>query len=717
MLFFNRDKAELEAEFRNPGIPETGLSIEELKNGLLRIAGQRKNAPHPLVKAELFSYLLDNMRIGVSPRDLFVTLGVWGHKLFDETILPVWEHELFSGALKKTAERSRILSDSTTVIFEFDFWHSVPDWDAILSLGFSGLLSRVEAAEKRFMECVGSNVSAENRNFFASVRLEYEAVQRLMNRICICAEQNGCNPETILALQHLRDGAPANLYECMLQIWLYYQLSEYADCIQTRSFGNLDRILYPYYVRDLESGKFTRDDIRTVFRNFMCRVSAMNYSYGHPFYFGGTNPDGSSAINELSHLILDEYGKLGIYDPKLQIKVAANTPRDFLDKALKLIRSGRNSIVFVGEPCIRNAMLAAGYSEEEARTADIKGCYEYAARGKAVETCPCILSLPDIVDKTMRTGDGFKSFDDFLQSCLRRLEKTCDECIEISNEFERYLDFLDPAPLFSGACASALEKGVDGYAKGSIYNNSNLWLMGPASAANALAMIRKYVYETQNISLDEFRKTLDADWKGRELLQLQIRNDPDKFGNGREMPDELMQQLVETAAARINGRRNSRGGHYTTALHAADYFLIWGQTSPATADGRRRGEEFSKNASVQPGSNRNGVTAMIRSVLKLNPAHFMADFPLDVMLAPSTVSGDDGLDAMRALMMTYLLHGGHAIHFNIFSTETLKDAQKHPERYADLQVRVCGWNVLWNNLTRREQDSYLIQAAANEERT
>lgn len=108
---------------------------------------------------------------------------------------------------------------------------------------------------------------------------------------------------------------------------------------------------------------------------------------------------------------------------------------------------------------------------------------------------------------------------------------------------------------------------------------------------------------------------------------------------------------------------------------------------------------------------------MIRSVLKLNPAHFMADFPLDVMLAPSTVSGDDGLDAMRALMMTYLLHGGHAIHFNIFSTETLKDAQKHPERYADLQVRVCGWNVLWNNLTRREQDSYLIQAAANEERT
>lgn len=118
------------------------------------------------------------------------------------------------------------------------------------------------------MERAGNTMTAENRDFFVSVRLEYEAVQRLMNRICACAEQTGCLPETVTALRHLRDGAPATLYECMLQIWLYYQLSEYADCIQTRSFGNLDRVLYPYYVRDLESGEFTRDDIRGGFPQF-----------------------------------------------------------------------------------------------------------------------------------------------------------------------------------------------------------------------------------------------------------------------------------------------------------------------------------------------------------------------------------------------------------------------------------------------------------------
>ena len=164
MLVFNRDKAELEAEFRNPGIPETGLSVEELKAGLLRLAERKKDGSRAVVKAEAFSYLLDNMRIGVSARDLFVTLGVWGRKPFDDAILPGWKQELFDGALREAAARARTLADNGTVAFHFDFWHSVPDWDAILSLGFSGLLSRAEAAEKRFMERAGNTMTAENRD-------------------------------------------------------------------------------------------------------------------------------------------------------------------------------------------------------------------------------------------------------------------------------------------------------------------------------------------------------------------------------------------------------------------------------------------------------------------------------------------------------------------------------------------------------------------------
>ncbi|HBC89034.1 MAG TPA: hypothetical protein DCZ94_19005 [Lentisphaeria bacterium] len=713
MTGFELDKQYLDHDFENPGNPETGLSAEAIEEGLLQLLEREKDSSHTMIKAKAFSYILDNMRITTSPQDLFVTLGVWGRKPFEKTIQPIWEKSLFENVLKDSLPHRQKLDETGVVQFFFDFWHTVPDWDAVLTLGFSGLQARAEEAEKRFFERVGSAMTPENRDFFSSVRIEYEAVQRLMDRICIRAEKSGCGAETAEALRHLRDGAAETFYEALLQIWLYFQLSEYADCIQTRSFGNLDRVLYPYYVSNLKSGALTRQDVRMIFRNFMHKVSSMHYYVGHPFYFGGTNRDGTSVINELSYLILDEYGKMGIYDPKLQIKVAENTPRDFIDQALSLIRSGRSSIVFVGEPCIRKTMIAAGYSEEEARTADIKGCYEYSVRGKAVETAPIILSLPLIVLRTMRESTEFPSFNDFMQKCLDNVEAFCDDSITIANGFEKYLDRVNPAPLFSGTSASSLEKGVDGYAKGAVYNNSNIWLMGPATATNSLAMIRKYVYETNRITLEEFRNALDADWKGYEELHTLILNDPDKFGNDREMPDRIMQELVETAVMRINGRRNGRGGFYTTALHSAFNFVTQGQVAPATPDGRRSGEEFSKNISVQPGSNRNGVTATIRSVLKLDTTHFMGDFPLDVMLHPSAVSGADGLNAMRALMLTYILHDGHAIHFNVFSIATLKEAQAHPEKYRDLQVRVCGWNVIWNNLSRSEQESYLVQAEAS----
>lgn len=714
MFDFELNKEYFNHDYKNPGDVQTGLSEQELEIGLLKLYEQEKNCSHSLIKAKAFAYILDNTRIRISRHDLFVTLGVWGRKPFERTIMPIWRESLFENELKKSLPLRHALEKTNAVQLFFDYAHSVPDWDSVLSLGFSGLLDRAKTLEKRFLEQVGNTATQEQRDFFNSIRLAYEAVSRLMKRICLYSRTSECHIETITALRRLRDGTAETLYDATLLIWLYFQLSEYADCIQTRSFGNLDRILYPYYVRDLETGRFREEDIRMIFRNFMLKVSAMNYYWGHPFYFGGTNQDGTSAINELSYLILDEYGTLDIYDPKLQIKVAENTPREFLDLALNLIRGGRNSIVFVGEPCIRETMLAAGYSEEEARTADIKGCYEYSVRGKSVETAPILLNLPIIVLLTMREKLKFTTFNDFTDKFMSNLKEFCNISIELANELENYLDFLNPAPLLSGTFTSSLEKGVDGYAKGAAYNNSNVWLMGPATAANSLAMIRKYVYDVKAVTLEEFLDALDADWNGYEELHLRILNDQDKFGNDCDLPDDLMARMVETTALMINGRPNGRNGFYSTALHSASWFNSRGKITPATPDGRRNGEELSKNISVQPGSNRNGVTATLRSVFKLNPSHFMADFPLDVTLHPSAVSGADGLHAMRALMMTYILQGGHAIHFNVFSAELLRDARAHPDKYQDLQVRVCGWNVLWNNLSRREQESYLLQAEAAE---
>ena len=707
------DRKYLDQDYENPGLPDSGLSLGELRAGLRDFDRIHCEKSPAIYKAEMFCYLLDHMRIGVSPKDIFVSFGTWGRKVFEEEIL--WPHrqkELVYDFFPEDTPRREELTGGKLVEFFCDYWHSVPDWEAIFSLGFPGLLARAKEAETHFYASRKGEATAKEKEFFLSIRMEYEAVLRLLDRTIDFAKCEACQKELIVALEKIRSGKPESFYELLLTDWIYYQLSEYADGIQARSFGNLDQILYPAYRHDLDSGVLTRDDVRSILGNYMYKVQAMKFYWGHPFYIGGTLPDGSSGVNELSRLILQVFGELHIFDPKIQIKLALNTPTDFINQALKLIRSGNNSLVFVGEPGITRAMTRLGYSEEEARSADIKGCYEYAVRAAAVETAPILLNLPNIIMKALRENRGAADYEQLWAACRRELFRCCDDAIEIANRFETRLDIANPAPLFSGTSARSLAMGVDGYTWGAKYNNSNVWLMGPATAANSLAMVKKYVFEQQTVSIEEFLQILDRDWQGAESLHAKILKDSFKYGNGNPGADEIMAALTGGLAEHIRGRKNGRGGVYTTALHSSHGFLYGGHAAGATPDGRRKGEEFTKNASVQSGSNRSGVTAMIRSALSLDPSRFAGDFPLDVMLHPSAVAGEDGLAAMRSLLLAYIAGYGHAIHFNVFNADMLHDAMKHPGKYADLQVRVCGWNVLWNNLSHAEQESYIRQAEA-----
>lgn len=717
MLNIELDREFLQQVYDHPGLPDTGLSLPELQQTYRTFADCPDGASHTRRKAEAFAFLCRSMRIGAYSRDLFVSLDIWGRhqELFSKLIQPKWMAEVREHGL---GDAKRLWDDFTrrqVIIPNWDYAHSVPDWDAILQLGLPGLLARARQAQADFLAAHGDAVTDANREFFAAVISAYENAVALLERAYTLAVREKCQPETIAALRQLCVGAPRTLYEAMQLIWLYYQLSEYGDYIQTRTFGNLDRTLYPYYQRDLANGTVTEADVRNIFRNFFLKITSMNYYYGHPCFFGGTQADGSSAINELSYLMLEEYGNLGIYDPKLQIKVAANTPEAFLNLALSLIRSGRNSIAFVGEPCIMKAMTANGFTAEEARLADIKGCYEYTGRGNTVATNTLILETQRTLLELLAMNRSYDTFEELLDHYKEYLRTLCADGLTLARAMEPYLGDINPSLLFSGACARALELGVDGYSQGALHQNSDFWLLAPATTANSLTMIRKYVFQKQAVTLDELRQALRDNWQGYEKLQRMIAVDVDKFGNNRPQGDDLMVWLCETIASFVNGQPNGRGGIFATALHAANRFISVGKQTPATPDGRFSGEELTKNATGQQGSNCRGVTAMIQSSLKLDPSHFMADYPLDIMLHPAACQGDDGLTAMRALLMRYILGGGHAIHFNVFNPAVLRDAQANPEQYRDLQVRICGWNVLWNSLTRQEQDAYIFQAEATEQ--
>ena len=160
----------------------------------------------------------------------------------------------------------------------------------------------------------------------------------------------------------------------------------------------------------------------------------------------------------------------------------------------------------------------------------------------------------------------------------------------------------------------------------------------------------------------------------------------------------------------MQGRPNGRGGIYKGLLHSARMFIEQGKALGATPDGRLAGEEFSKNASPSPGMDKNGASSLLKSALSLEPARYAESFCLDVFLHPSQVEGENGLNAFYGILKVYEAEGGMAIQFNVISPETLRDAQAHPEKYTELQVRVCGWNVYWNDLSKAEQEAYLLRA-------
>ena len=167
--------------------------------------------------------------------------------------------------------------------------------------------------------------------------------------------------------------------------------------------------------------------------------------------------------------------------------------------------------------------------------------------------------------------------------------------------------------------------------------------------------------------------------------------------------------MAEYFASKVNNRPNARGGVYKAFMHSAMQFVRQGEKTEATPDGRYAGDEISKNGSPSVGMDREGITALIKSALKTHPYTYSEGFCLDIMLHPSAVSGNEGFEIMKSLLFVYMKNGGQSIQFNVFDAETLKDAQKHPEKYQNLQVRVCGWNVLWNNLSTKEQNAYITR--------
>lgn len=704
----------------------TGLEDEEIKDGLSKLYEKTKDLPHPVAKAYAVKYVLENTKIDINEHDLFV--GLWSvNRLANSVTLNKWNAEVFETILPKVKQKMNDMNESGAVAIWPDFDHVVPDWDAILCLGFPGLKKRAE--EYKELHRKNETLTPETKAFFDGIIIEYTAIIDLIDRLYKYALTKTHEKASKIAecLLSVRDGAPQNIYEAMQVIYIYFMISECFDSYQVRSLGNgLDNTLYGFYKNDLKSGAYTKEEIKELFRYFLFQWSAIGNYWGQPFYMGGTNADGSTKYNELSYDILDVYDELGIYNPKIQVKINENTPDRLLFKVFDMIRRGKSCFALCCEPGMIKAVMGYGATYEEALNMDIRGCHETGVRANEVSTGTGYVNALKSVEYVfsngfdsrigkqlgLKTGElkDLKTFEDFYSAVLKQWENLIEMTIDVSKQYEKYLSFINPSNMYSATIEGALKKGADAYQSGVKFNNSALLNCGFASLVDAIMAVKEFVYDKKDVTLETLSAALAADWKGYEDLHTKAVKSPHKYGNDDAETDRYAEAMSAYFASKVNNRPNARGGVYKAIMHTAMEFVREGEKTGATPDGRYAGDEISKNGSPSVGMDREGVTALIKSALKARPYTYCESFCLDIMLHPTVVSGDEGLEIMKSLLFMYMKNGGQTVQFNVFSTETLRDAQKHPEKYQNLQVRVCGWNVLWNNLSEKEQNAYITRA-------
>ena len=708
-------RSRLEEQFRNTEwIAESGLATEDIEAAVTEL--EREPLSRKTIKAKTFELIAQKARIAVDRYDIFQD------KLQGAGIMQRqrarWEREVKREYLsKETAETGRAWSEAGAYFCGPDYGHTSPNTRLMLSVGLPGLLDRVEAASKR------SGLSGEQRDYYAACRTALTAVMTAAERLADAVEP--FNAANSAALRNIACRRPENIYEALQLIVLYYFLHDFVAGTRIRTLGRLDVLLEPFYRRDIENGTFSRDEVREMLRFFLYKFWSADVVAGLPFTLGGSDGHGGDVTSEISYLIVETYNELNIYSPKIQIRISEKTPEKFIRLVLSCIRGGNSGFVFMNDSTAIRGLVGVGVAESDAWDYVPVGCYEPAVWGKELGCTASNggVSLPKAVELVFTNGRDKKSgelcgvetgeigsYEEFVAAVKKQIAYMTEKATDYVVRIERHYREINPDPLLSCQYTRSVETGVDVYEGGAEYNNSSMCFFSIASLTDAVCAVRRLVFEEKRFSFGELGDILKNNWEGYEMERRAALCLPEKYGCGNSQADAVAAEFADFCAALVNNLPNGRGGVFKAALFTIDFCFYTGERTMATPDGRLEGEPLSKNLCAVTGMDREGVTALIRSAAAINASQFPDGSVLDVVLHPSAVSGEEGLAAFRALLAVYFKLGGLAIHGNVFDAEDLKKAQREPEKYRNLQVRVCGWNAYFIDLSRAEQDAFIRQA-------
>lgn len=701
---------------------ESRISAHMLEYECFKIAEELKNEPREIIKAKIFALIMDKARIEVSPLNWFPTKIE--HENIIVNIRKKWKDDIEKYEMCNVINEHIFAQKKCLYTGDVDFSHTAPDWNAILKLGLTGLLHRAE--EKK------NNLNETQKNFYLSCEIVYKAmirfVKRLSNEAFRLSVGNKKMKKVAESLLNLTQREPQSMLEAMQLSLIFYYVQTYVEGVNVRSFGGLDRLYYEFYKKDIESGEYTKEQIRELVDYWFYNFYALSAIANTPFYLCGKDKEGNTVLNELSYLFIEEYEKLNINDPKIHIRYTPELDESFVKKVLKLIADGKNSIVFLNDEVVIEALTKIGESEEDATEYIPIGCYEPSSMGKEVPcTCAGRINIAKAVECAIndgydltegkmlyRSGREIKSFEDFKAEVMDVLKFAIGQTIELINTYEKHYMNINPAPLFSGTLDECMEKGMDAYAGGAKYNNTSINAFGLADAVDSLIAVKKAVFEEERLTLNEFKQILRDNWYDNEKLRMICKNCYPKYGNNSAEADEIMLELTELITSEINNKPNNRGGIYRCGMFSIDWYSGFGRATGALPDGKLNGEAISKNLNPVIGQDKNGATSLINSITKIDFSKVPNGAVLDLLLHSSVTKGEAGISVMLCLLKVFMNRGGFGIQINTLNSEILKKAQKHPEQYKNLQVRLCGWNVYFVNLSEQEQMEFIKMSESTE---
>ena len=478
--------------------------------------------------------------------------------------------------------------------------------------------------------------------------------------------------------------------------------------------GRFDQLYLPFYRNDLQSGTFTPTN-QGYIKILLYKLQAGRRYADQPFAICGADEDGNDATNELTLLLLDVYDGMGIHNPKIHVCCSDKTPKAIILRVLDLIRRGNSSFCLINSETVCRGYEKIGISREEAQIYVPFGCYEPILMGKEEPMIGASwLNMAKAAELVMnggcdmktgicmftRTPLDFSSYEDFEQAFYTLLGDIIEFTIDNILKQDRYHMLINPSPIYSGSLTSCIEKGRDIFDGGTKYHNTSIKCCGIATVVDSLLMVKEFVFERKLVSFAELRQILLNNWQGQEKLRRMIRLSRRKYGNHLPEADKLSYDIYKFAAGRIVGRKNDSGGVFRMGTDSITNCVVFGKRMGATPDGRLAGEATSKNFCASNAMDRNGITAYLQSVTAMDASDFVNGAVMDFILHPSAVQGDRGLEAMYSMVRTYFDQGGYAIQGNVMNLDQLMDAKAHPEKYPTLQVRVCGWNEYFVELSR-----------------